>query len=114
MNDILSSMAFITETTYPLMMGVLMAGIALLAYSIVKDILARIQPQPELADQPRFDQLSPQERANLDAQARAERVRTTVMHEKQRKQSVTDMLDQRFGDPKPQEPEPPKRRWFDF
>ena len=102
-------MGLITATTYPLFVGLLIAGILTLAYSIVRDFLATMQiPEPE----PSFDALSPEERANLEAQERAEKVRSDVMSERMRQVSVRDMLGDRFGDPKPEpELQPPKKWW---
>lgn len=104
-------MAIITTATYPFFIAILIAGILSLAYSIIKEFVQRMQsaqPQPE----PSFEDLSPIEKANIEAQEKAEKVRAQIMLERQRSTSVTEMLDQHFGDPRPEpEPEPPKKWW---
>ena len=90
-------MAILTTATYPLFIGVLVAGIAFLAYSVTKDFMLRMQSTQPVAE-PSFDEMSPQEQENLEAQDRAEKVRSGVMSEKARKSSVRDMMDTHFGD----------------
>ena len=104
-------MALITPFTYPFFLSAIIVGIVVLVFSITKDLIGTMIPEPQPEREPRFDELSPQEKANLEAQQRAEKVRSHVMAERHRQVSVTSMLDERFGDPKPEEPAPPKKWW---
>ena len=106
-------MALITPMTYPFILSMIIAGIVVTVYSLAKDLLAGMQPEPLPEQEPKFDELSPQEKADMEARARAEKVRVQVMAEKQRQASVTSMLDEHFGDPKPQEePTLPPKKWW--